>query len=139
MSSLAHDSAIASDVGSHMPAEKMFNFRIVYSLVPELNRLQDKELSDLELLRALPATGGAVQQAEKLSEIHAIEALRLDNDRMARAAAFTLREMGNIGVGLDRGSFQANVREASLHYGGCLTKDLRPLIATRPTLHGASS
>jgi hypothetical protein len=138
--SLAHDSAIASDVGSHLPAERMFNFRIVYSLVPELNRLQDRELSDLALLRALPATGGPVDQAEKLSEMNAIEALQLDNDRMARAASFTLRQMGNIGVGLDRDSLRTNVGEASLHYAGCLTRDIKPLLATQPVLgSGVSS
>jgi hypothetical protein len=137
--SFAHDSAIASDVGSHMPVDRMFNFRIVYSLIPELNRLQDKELSDLALLRALPATGGPIQQAEKLSEINAIEALRLDNDRMARAASFTLRQMQNVGVDLDRGSLRRNIRETSPHYRGCLTQDLRPLIATQPALNSNSS
>ena len=137
--SLAHDSAIASDVGSHMPADEMFNFRIVYSLIPQLNRLQDQELSDLALLRALPATGGDVQQVEKLSEINAVEALQLDNDRMARAASFTLRQMGSIGVALVRPSVQNNVGEANLHYGGCLTQNLKPLLEKQPVLRKEAS
>jgi hypothetical protein len=130
--SFAHDSAVASDVASHMPATEMFNFRIVYSLVPELNRLQDKELSDLAELRALPSTGGDLQQSEKVAVIHAVEALQLDNDRMGRAAAFTLRHMGDVGAGLSDESLRRNVGEAKLHYSGCLTRDLRPLIAGEP-------
>lgn len=127
--SFAHDSAVASDVASHMSADDMFNFRIVYSLVPELNRLQDKELGDLAQLRALPSTGGPLEQSEKSTELNAIEALRLDNDRMARAASFTLRHARDIGLGLDRDSIDRNLGEANLHYRGCLTQDLRPLIA----------
>lgn len=127
--SFAHDSAVASDVASHMPTETMFNFRIVYALVPELNRLQDKELADLAELRALPSTGGPLEQSEKLMEMNAIEALRLDNDRMARAASFTLRHARDIGLRLERDSIDRNLGEANLHYGRCLTRDLRPLIA----------
>lgn len=127
--SFAHDSAVASDVASHMPAEDMFNFRIVYSLVPELNRLQDRELADLAELRALPSSGGPLEQSEKLTEMNAIEALRLDNDRMARAASFTLRHARDIGLRLDKDSVERNLGEANLHYSRCLTRDLRPLIA----------
>lgn len=138
--SFARESATASDVASHMPPDRMFEFRIVYALMPEMDRLNDKELSDLAHLRALPATGGPVAQFEKFAEIDAIEDLNLDNDRMARAASFTLRQMSNIGVGLDRASLRTNVADANLHYAGCLTRDIKPLLAKQPVLgSGVSS
>ena len=129
--SFARDSAVASDVASHMPAGTMFNFRIVYSLIPEMNRLQDGELADLSRLRALPATGGALTQPEKLAETGAIEALELDNERMGRAAAFTLQHMQDVKVGLDPRMLGRDIQEADAHYDGCIARDVRPLIASR--------
>lgn len=80
--SLARESATASDVASHMPPDKMLQFRITYEVVPELDRLSDRELTDLGRLRSLPANGGPLETSEKLAEIDAIEALRMENDAM---------------------------------------------------------
>jgi hypothetical protein len=127
----ARDSAVASDVASHMPAVTMFSFRIVYSLIPEMNHLQDAELADLSRLRALPASGGALTQAEKLAETGAIEALELDNERMGRAAAFTLLHMRDVKVGLGPHMLGRDVGEARAHYDGCMARDVGPLVAGR--------
>lgn len=124
--SQARDSANASDVGSHMSTMQMRKFRIVYALTPEMDRLNDKELADLARLRALPASGGPVQQFEKLAAIGAIEDLELDNDRMSRGATFTLRVMRAAGMRLNRSPTEREVRDAKAHYGGCL--DLAPVI-----------
>jgi hypothetical protein len=127
----ARDSANASDVGSHMPTAQMRKFRIVYALMPEMDRLNDKELADFARLRALPASGGPVQQLEKLATIGAIEDLQLDNDRMARGATFTLRVMRAAGIRLNRPPTEGEIGDANAHYARCL--NLAPVIPAAST------
>ncbi len=71
--SLARESATASDISSHMPHDRMFQYRIAYEMLPDLQRLADKELADLGNLRALPAAGGEIETSEKLASLQAIE------------------------------------------------------------------
>ena len=49
-----------------------------------MQRLAEKELADFGRFRALPTSGGPLTTDEKLSEIGAIEALKIDNDTFAR-------------------------------------------------------
>jgi hypothetical protein len=124
--SLARDAATASDVASHMPHKRMLQYRIAYDVVPDLQRLADKELADLGHLGALPATGGPVETSEKLAELDAIEALKLDNDAVGREAGFVLFRLRAMSLQLDRYFVTRDVREASAHYGGCLTTPIVP-------------
>lgn len=128
--SLARESATASDVASHMPPDKMLQFRIAYEVVPELDRLSDRELTDLGRLRALPASGSPLETSEKLSELNAIEALRMENDAMDRHSDFVLQRMEMMGLGLNRVRFDGNLRETRAHYAGCLTSPHRRLSIT---------
>src|SRR3954447_3013180 len=82
--SLARDAANTADVAAHMPHGRMLQYRIAYEMVPDMQRLAEKELGDLGRLRALPASGGLLSSDEKLSEIGAIEAIKLDNATFAR-------------------------------------------------------
>lgn len=91
--SLARDAANTADVAAHMPHERMLQYRIAYEMVPDMQRLAEKELADLGHLRALPASGGELSPDEKLSEIAAIEAIKLDNDTFARESRFLLLRM----------------------------------------------
>jgi hypothetical protein len=125
--SLARESATASDVASHMSPDRMLQFRIAYEVLPELDRLSDRELVDLARLRALPAIGGPLETSEKLAEINAIEALRLDNDAMNRHADFVLLRMGMMGLGFKRARFERILEGARAHYGACLTNPHREL------------
>jgi|tagenome__1003787_1003787.scaffolds.fasta_scaffold20988866_4 hypothetical protein len=124
--SLARDAATASDVASHMPHKRMLQYRIAYDVVPDLQRLADKELTDLGHLGALPATGGPIETSEKLAELDAIEALKLDNDAVTREARFVLFRLRAMSLQLDRYFVTRDVREASTHYDGCLTTPIVP-------------
>lgn len=119
--SLARDAANTADVAAHMPHERMFQYRIAYEMIPALQRLAEKELGDLGRLRALPASGGELTSDEKLSEIAAIEALKLDNDTFARGSRFVLMRMKMMGLGLSRRFVERRVRAARAHYGDCIT------------------
>jgi hypothetical protein len=124
--SLARDAATASDVASHMPHKRMLQYRIAYDVVPDLQRLADKELADLGHLGALPATGGPIGTSEKLAELDAIEALKLDNDAVTRESTFVLFRLRAMSLRLDRYFVTRDVREASAHYRGCLTTPIVP-------------
>lgn len=129
--SLARDAATASDVSSHMPHEQMLQYRIAYAVVPDMQRLADKELADLGHLRALPVTGGAIDTSEKVSETDAIEALQLDNDAMTREARFIIIRLGMMNMRFNRG-FVARNLEGARQYGDCLTSPNLPPSAFAP-------
>lgn len=117
---LAREAAAASDVSSHMSPGRMLNYRIAYEVVPNMNRLAEKELSDQAHLHALPRTGGPLGMEEKLASIDALEALRADNFEMTREASFLLRRMKVIGLGLDRASVSRNIADVPPQNSGCL-------------------
>lgn len=119
--SLARDAANTADVAAHMPHERMLQYRIAYEMVPDMQRLSEKELGDLGHLRALPASGGQITPEEKLSEIAAIEAIKLDNDTFARESQFLLLRMRMMNLRLSRRFVRHHVRAARAHYGTCIT------------------
>ena len=119
--SLAREAATASDVASHMPHQRMLEYRIAYEVIPDMQRIADKELADLGHLRALPRSGGPIETSEKLQETDAVEALRLDNDAMAREAWFTLAHLETLNVRLDRHFVTRDMLEARSHFGSCLS------------------
>lgn len=117
---LAREAATASDVASHMPPDRMLQYRIAYEVVPNMNGLAENELSDVGRLNALPRTGGTIETSEKLVTIDAVEALRANNDEMTREARFLLNRLKIIGVGLDRASVQRNLGGVPPQYAACL-------------------
>jgi hypothetical protein len=119
--SLAREAATASDVSAHLPHDRMLQYRIAYEMVPDMQRLAEKELADLGHLRALPATDGPLGTNEKLAELDAVEALKLDNDTFARESKFLLFRLRRMGLGLDRAFVERNIGAARAHYGNCVT------------------
>ncbi|MGE5563399.1 MAG: hypothetical protein ACM3ZV_08820 [Bacillota bacterium] len=125
--SFAREAANSADIAAHMPARRMFEYRVVYSLMPELDELHRKELVDLAQLRSLPATGGPLSQEEKRTVLDATENLILDNDRVRRASSFTLRHMRDLGIGIARAQLRNNLADVPV-YDGCLTREIKPMI-----------
>lgn len=118
--SLARDAANSADVAAHMPHERMLQYRIAYEMVPDMQRLAEKELGDLGRFRAIPAGGGQLTSEEKLSEIGAIEALKLDNDTFARESRFLLLRMKMMDLRLSKHFVGHHIREVHDHYGDCI-------------------
>ncbi len=134
--SLAREAATAADVAAHMPHEQMLQYRIAYEMVPDMQRLAEKELADTGHVRALPAIGGPVTGDEKLSEIDAVEALKLDNETFARESRFLLLRMRMMGIPLNKGFVERDIRQARAHYGSCITS---PRLAPPPSSQTFSS
>ena len=129
--SFAREAANSADIAAHMPAGRMFEYRVVYSLMPELDELHRKELVDLAQLRSLPGTGGPLNQEEKRSVLDATENLILDNDRVRRASSFTLRHMRDLGIGIARAQLRNNLADVPV-YDSCLTREIKPMIDLSP-------
>lgn len=129
--SLAREAATASDVASHMPHERMLEYRIIYEVIPDMDRLSDRELVDLSRLRGLPRSGGTLETPEKLAAIGAVEALRVDNDAISREARFALQHMRLNRLKLDTAFVALNVSEARPHYPACLAH--APAVGAIPT------
>ena len=125
--SLARDAANTADVAAHMPHQRMLQYRIAYEMVPDMQRLAEKELADLGRFRALPASGSELTNAEKMSEIEAIEALKVDNDTFARESTFLLLRMKMMDLHLSKRFVEHHIGGAREHYGDCVsTPRLRP-------------
>jgi len=131
----AREAANSADITAHMPSDRKYGYRIVYALTPEMNSLHQKELEDLAALRSLPESGGPMDAQEKRAILAAVENLRLDNDRMKRAAIFTLRRMRDIGIGLDRPQATRNFADLTA-YRNCLTTDMKPMLKFTPLAGG---
>jgi hypothetical protein len=125
---LARAAALSADIAAHMPTPTMYGYRIVYALIPELENVHRDELASLGALRSLPETGGPLTQEEKRAVLAAVESLMIDNDRAARASAFTLRWMRNLGIGLDRPQLGRNLDDLPV-YRNCHSADIRPLLS----------
>jgi hypothetical protein len=61
----------------------------------------------------------------------ATENLILDNNRVKRAAAFTLRHMRDLGVGINRDQLGHNLADVPV-YDNCVTRDIKPMIDLSP-------
>jgi hypothetical protein len=109
----------------------MLQYRIIYEVIPDMDRLSDRELVDLSRLRALPRSGGALETPERLAATAAVEALRVDNDAISREARFALQHMRLNKLKLDTAFVRENVEEARPHYPGCLTH--APQVGPIPT------
>lgn len=131
----AREAANSADITAHMPADRKYGYRIVYALTPEMDSLHQKELADLADLRSLPRSGGAMDPEEKRAMLAAVENLRFDNDRMKRAAIFTLRRMGDIGIGLDKSQVARNFADLTV-YRECLTTNVAPMLRFTPLAGG---
>jgi hypothetical protein len=129
--SLAREAATASDIASHMPHERMLQYRIIYEVIPDMDRLSDRELVDLSRLRALPRSGSTLETPEKLAAIAAVEALRVDNDAISREARFALQHMRLNKLKLDTAFVRENIKEARPHYPACLAH--APKVGPIPT------
>ncbi|MES2121108.1 MAG: hypothetical protein V4513_11125 [Pseudomonadota bacterium] len=129
--SSARDAANSADITAHMPADRKYDYRILYALTPELDAIHRKELEDLAVLRSLPASGGPLDLSEKRLVLGAAENLALDNDRVKRASVFTLRRMREIGIRLDKDQLRRNFADLPA-YRNCLNREIGPMLKFQP-------
>ena len=101
--SLARDAANTADVAAHMPHERMLQYRIAYEMVPDMQRLAEKELADLGHQRALPASGDRASLPMK-SFLRLLPSKRSNSTTTPspRESRFLLLRMRMMGIRLSR-------------------------------------
>jgi len=121
------DAANTSDVASHMPAQTMDLYTIVYTQMQPMTRNSEREAVDMSQLRALSRSGGAISPGERDKLLSAIEALRTDDLLIWQVAGWTLPKLRELGS-LDAGRVNDMLAAARRHYGDCI----RPLPGNFP-------
>jgi hypothetical protein len=116
---IARDAANTSDVASHMPADTMDLYAIVYTQMAPMTRNSEREVSDLAQLRALSRSGGALTPAERDKILSAVEALRGDDHLMWLVSGWTMPRLRELGP-LDADRVHEMLAEARDHYRDCV-------------------
>ena len=127
--SLAREGATASDISAHMPHDRMLQYRVTYEMVPDMERMAEKELADIGHLRAVPATGGPFDTQEKLAGLDAVEALAVDNDTFARESRFLLLHLRMMRIPVDPAFLKRDDSQGRARLGNCMTTPDIPLSA----------
>ncbi len=122
------DAANTSDVASHMPADTMDLFAIVYTQMAPMNQNSEREVAGLAQLHALSHSGGALSAAERVKALSAVEALRSDDHLIWLVSGWTMPKLRELGS-LDAERVREMVDDASDRYGDCV----KPLPADFPT------
>ena len=95
--SVAFQAATVNNVLPHLPADRLWRWAYVYSMMPLLDRANEREFLDVAKIRALSKSGGPLLEAERGRLLEAVEALRRDNEDIVRhvtATAGAIRELG---------------------------------------------
>jgi hypothetical protein len=122
--SVARDAANTSDVATHMPAPTMDLFAIIYTQMPPMTRVSEREAADLAQLRALNRSGGTLSLMERDKVLSTVEALRSDDHLMWLVSGWTMPKLRELGP-LDADRLAQMLRIARDHYGDCV----KPLTA----------
>lgn len=125
--SIAREAANTSDIASHMPAETVDLYAIVYTQMPSLTRISEREAGDLAQLRALKRSGKALTATEQDKVLSAVEQLRSDEHLMWLASNWSMSKLHEIGP-LDADREREMLADARAHYGSCI----KPLPANFP-------
>ena len=120
---LAHDDATHADVADHMSQAALEVWTKAYSMLPDMERANAEEAQALGRLRALRRTGGPLSEAEQSRVLDAVEALRVQELRMWRAAAWILPAIRRLGP-LDADRMALFLGRARGWYGAACVKDL---------------
>lgn len=83
----AYRAAEASGVLGRLDPQRLNRWYFVYSTMPVLDRIAEREYYDLAALHSIRPSGGPLSEAEQMKLLAAVESLRSDNLEMSRNAA----------------------------------------------------
>jgi len=95
--SVAFQAATMNNVLPHLPADRLWRWAYVYSMMPLLDRANEREFLDVARIRSLSKAGGPLAEAERGRLLEAVEALRRDNEDIVThvtSTAGAIRELG---------------------------------------------
>lgn len=116
----AWNAAVASDVSSHVPADRMVTWSLPYRLIPLLQSINLDEYSVAVQLQPTRSDGGRLAIDESDRMLLADHKLRADNQAMAhRSGAFLIGAQKN-GVGIAANVQARILDELRARYGNCV-------------------
>ena len=119
---------VASDVGTHMGAERIVKWSVPFRVIPSMTFTNNRELDDIDSLRGLPDEAGPLSEAEVERLSLAVERAKTDNVYMSVASTLLLITAKAAGADVAEKHKQAILAEARTHYGACVaTPNYRPL------------
>ena len=121
----ARDDASHSGVTDHMSATDLNTWNKSYGMMPYMERTNAVEASEIGRLRAVRHTGGRLGEAEQAQVLDAVEALRVQELRMWRAAGFMLASI-RVRGSLDPQRTAQYMANARGWYGATCVKDVSP-------------
>lgn len=98
--SIAFESAMSSGVLAQAPVERVAMLSRFYSLMPVLERANEREFRDGAALTALGATGGPLTDREQGRMLGAVERLRRDDAEIFRLAMLAKATMTQLGISI---------------------------------------
>jgi hypothetical protein len=94
----AYRAALASGIGAQMDAATYSKWSYVYSVIPALDREDERETHDAGDLQALSRTGGPITPDERSQVLRAAATLAVDNHEITGRARWLLDGMARAGV-----------------------------------------
>ena len=115
----AWKTVLASDVSSHMGAERLVQWSSPYRVLGGMTEanMRERDLAT-DLQEALPPTG-APSEANLQALRRAAAQLRMINTSFYRASQLLLKRSENLGAGVQASEKRALLKEARAIYGGC--------------------
>ena len=98
----AYRAAAASGVLARLDPKRLDRWNFLYSTMPVLDRIAEREYFDSSALHAVPASGGPLSDVEQIRLLEAVEGLRRDNLDVVRQAEQALQGLKEQAVVLDR-------------------------------------
>ena len=98
----AYAAAAASGVLARLDPRRLDRWNYLYSTMPVLDRIAEREYVDASALHAVRTAGGPLSEAEQLRLLEAVESLRRDNLDVVRQAEQAAQGLQEQAVVLDR-------------------------------------
>ena len=96
--SIAFQSALSSGVLAQAPVQRVAVLSRFYSLMPVLERANEREFRDGAALASISGTGGALTEEERGRVLSAVERLRRDDAEIHRLAKLAEASMTQLGI-----------------------------------------
>jgi hypothetical protein len=129
----AYQAAEASGVLARLDPQRLDRWNYLYSTMPVLDRVAEREYFDAAALHAVRTTGGPLSEAEQLKLLEVLENLRRDNLDMVRQAAQAAQGLKEQAVVMDRTRMRQMMEEMTQHaaFAPCVGK-LKTLAGYEP-------
>jgi len=99
--SAAYQAAAASGVLARLDPQRLDRWNFLYTTMPVLDRIAEREYFDAAALHAVRTSGGPLSEAEQLKLLEVVEGLRRDNLDIVREAIQAAQGLKEQAVVLD--------------------------------------